>query len=81
MVSKRYHICKGAEMPVYAKSEALDLLKEKGYSTYRLREEKILTPRTMQKIRDEKQLTMHELGTICDLLKVQPNKVVEWQPW
>lgn len=68
-------------MPVYAKSETLDLLKDKGYSSYRLREEKILTPGTLQKIRDEKQLTMHELETICDLLHVQPNKVVEWQPW
>lgn len=68
-------------MPIYAKSEALDLLKDKGYSSYRLREDKLLTPAAMQKIRNGERLTMHELETICDLLHVQPNKVVEWLPW
>lgn len=57
----------------------MDLLKERGYSSYRLREEKILTPKTMQKIRKGDQLTMHELDVICDLIQVQPNKVVEWR--
>lgn len=66
-------------MPVYARPETMDLLKERGYSSYRLREEKILTPKTMQKIRKGDQLTMHELDVICDLIQVQPNKVVEWR--
>ena len=76
------HPAKGEEeMSLYAKSEVMDVLKDKGYSSYRLREERLLTPRTMQKIRNSEQLTMHELETICDLLHAQPNKVVEWSPW
>ena len=71
----------GEEMPLYAKSEAMDMLKDRGYSSYRLREEKLLTPRTMQKVRNNEPLTMHELETICDLLHVQPNKVIEWSQW
>lgn len=68
-------------MPIYAKYETLEMLKDKGYSSYRLREDRILSPRTLQKIRDQERLTMHELETICDLLHVQPNKVVEWDQW
>ena len=68
-------------MGIYARSEALDLLRDKGYSSYRLREEKILTPRTLQKIRSGERITMQELETICDLLHVQPNKVVQWEQW
>lgn len=68
-------------MPIYARSEALELLREKGYSSYRLREEKILTPRTLQKIRNGDRITMREAETICDMLHVQPNKVLEWERW
>lgn len=68
-------------MPLYARSEVLDLLKDNGYTSYRLRENRILTPRTMQKIRNGERLTMHELKTICDILRSQPNKVIEWNPW
>ena len=68
-------------MPIYARYETLDLLSERGYSSYRLKKEKILTPRTIQKIRNGDRLTMHELEIICDLLKVQPNKVTEWSIW
>ena len=68
-------------MPIYARSDVLDLLLEKGYSSYRLREEKLMTPRTMQKIRHGERITMNELETICDLLHVQPSKVIEWERW
>ena len=68
-------------MAIYARSEALDLLRDKGYSSYRLREEKILTPRTLQRIRNGERITMHELETICDILQMQPNKVIEWERW
>ena len=68
-------------MPIYARSDVLDLLLEKGYSSYRLKEEKLMTPRTMQKIRRGERITMNERETICDLLHVQPNKVIEWERW
>ena len=72
---------KGAARQIYARSDVLDLLLEKGYSSYRLREEKLMTPRTMQKIRHGERITMNELETICDLLHVQPSKVIEWERW
>lgn len=72
---------KGAARQIYARSDVLDLLLEKGCSSYRLREEKLMTPRTMQKIRHGERITMNELETICDLLHVQPSKVIEWERW
>ena len=68
-------------MQIYARSDVLDLLLKKGCSTYRLREEKLISPRTMQKIRHGERSTMNELETICDLLHVQPNRVIEWERW
>ena len=64
-------------MPIYARSDVLDLLLEKGCSSYRLREEKLMTPRTMQKIRHGERITMKELETICKLLYVQSNRLIE----
>ena len=72
---------KGAARQIYARSDVLDLLLEKGCSSYRLREEKLISPRTMQKIRHGEKITMKELETICDLLHVQPNRVIEWERW
>ena len=68
-------------MQIYARSEVLDLLLEKGCSSYRLREKKLISPRTMQKTRHGERITMNELETICDLLHVQPNRVIEWERW
>ena len=68
-------------MPIYARPDVLDLLLEKGCSSYRLREEKLMAPRTMQKIRHGERITMNELEAICDLLCVQPNKAIEWERW
>ena len=72
---------KGAARQIYARSDVLDLLLEKGCSSYRLREEKLISPRTMQKIRHGERITMKELETICKLLHVQPNRVIEWERW
>ena len=72
---------KGAARQIYARSDVLDLLLEKGCSSYCLREEKLISPRTMQKIRHGERITMNELETICDLLHVQPNRVIEWERW
>ena len=68
-------------MAIYVKPETLDLFRDKGYSSYRLREERIITPRTLQRIRNGERITMHELETICDFLHVQPNKVIGWERW
>ena len=54
-------------------------LKNAGYSSYRLRQEKILSEGTLQKMRSGNiAITMESLGVICDILQCQPGDLVEW---
>lgn len=61
------------------KVNILEELKKTGYSSYRLRQEKILGEATLQKIRvGSTMLTLESLGVICDILRCQPGDLVEW---
>ena len=56
-------------------------LKETGYSTYRLRKEKLMSESTVQKLRDgSTSLTLDSLDTICTILQCQPGDILEWVP-
>ena len=57
----------------------LQELKNAGYSSYRLRQEKVLAEGTLQKMRSGNiAITLESLGVICDILKCQPGDLVEW---
>ena len=58
----------------------LDRLREAGFSSYRLREEKILGQRTMQQIREGKPVSGEALNTLCKLLDCQPGEILEYVP-
>ena len=58
--------------------EFLDALKKAGYSTYRLRKEKILAESTMQKFRDGEIVTADNLALVCSLLDCQPGDILEY---
>ena len=62
------------------KVDLLDLLKKKGYSTYRIRNEGIFSQSQLQNIRDGKLLTQRCLNKICELLNLQPGDVLEYVP-
>ncbi len=63
------------------KVEIIDELKKAGYSTYRIRKEKILAEGTMQRIREgSTTINLESLGVLCNLLKCQPGDLVEWVP-
>ena len=56
-------------------------LKEAGYSTYRLRQEKILPESTLQKLRTgNTAITLDSFNTICNILQCQPGDILEWIP-
>ena len=58
----------------------MEELKKAGYSSYRLRKEKVLGEATLQKIRvGSTTLTLESLGVICDILHCQPGDLVEWE--
>ena len=68
------------QMPIKYKINVLDALKKAGYSTYRLRKEKILAESTMQKFRDGEIVTADNLALVCSLLDCQPGDILEYVP-
>ena len=59
------------------KVDILAELKKAGFSTYKLRDSRLLGESTIQKLRAEKPLSWNELETICDLLQCQPGDLLE----
>ena len=65
-------------MIVY-KKDIMSELKNKGYTSYRLRHEKIMSEKNMTNIRSKK-VTMAVLNQICQLLDCQPGDILEYLP-
>lgn len=66
-------------MPIKYKLDILDALKQAGYSTYRLRKEKILGERVIQQLRDGELVSWKTIETICGILNCQPGDLVEYE--
>ena len=61
----------------------IDILKElsnRGYTSTKLRKNKIISEGTMQHIRNGKGITTETLNTICLILRCQPSDVIEIIP-
>lgn len=58
----------------------LQALKQKGYTTYTIRKNKIFTEGQLQQIRNDKLLTQDALNRVCELLDCQPGDILEYVP-
>lgn len=61
----------------------IDILKElskRGYTSTRMRKEKILSEATMQNLRKGKGITTDTINTICIILRCQPSDILEIIP-
>ena len=67
-------------MPLQYKIDVIAALKEKGYSSYRIRQEKLLSESTIQKLRAGKGVSWENLETLCRLLECQPADLIEYVP-
>ena len=56
----------------------LEALKEKGYTTYKLRKDNILSQSTLQKLREGKGLAWENIERLCALLDCQPGDLLEY---
>lgn len=65
-------------MPIRYKVNVIEKLKESGYSSYRIRNEKLIGERALQQIRQGELVSWAVIGTICRLLKCQPGDLVEF---
>ena len=66
-------------MPIRYKINVLAELKSAGYSTYRLRKEKLFGERTIQKFRTGEMVSTENLSLICKLLDCQPGDILEYK--
>ena len=65
-------------MSLQFKIDVLAALKEKGITTYKIRQEKILSESTVQKLRAGKGVSWENLETLCRLLECQPGDLIEY---
>ena len=59
--------------------DILGQLSAAGFTTYRLRKEKLLSERTIQRIRDGDPINTTTIDAICTLLNCQPDKILEYK--
>lgn len=60
------------------KIDVIQALKNLGYSTYKIRKDKIFTESQLQNIRDNKLLTQDALNKLCNLLNCQIGDILEY---
>lgn len=65
-------------MALRYKVNILDLLKEKGYTTYSLRKERLLSESTIQKLRIGEGVAWDNLETLCKLLECDIGDILEY---
>ena len=62
------------------KIDVLSALKDAGYSSYRIRKEKILPDAVVQYFRDGRMVGAGTIDILCRLLECQPGDIVEYIP-
>lgn len=67
-------------MPVNYKIDVLSELKSKGFSTYKIRKEKIIGESVLQQLRNKELVSWASIDKICELLNCQPGDLLEYIP-
>lgn len=67
-------------MAVRYKIDILTALKEKGYSSTRIRDEKLIGQSYLQQLRHGELVSWKTIDTICKLLECQPGDIIEYIP-
>lgn len=67
-------------MNIKYKIDILTALKEKGFTSYRIRKEKIMGEATLQQLRQGELVSWENLSRICGLLECQPGDLLQYVP-
>ncbi len=67
-------------MALKYKIDIMDALKNCGYTSYKLRKEKIIGERQLQQIRNGEIISNAILNKLCELLNCQPGDILEYVP-
>ena len=68
----------GIYMAIRYKLDILEALKSKGFSTYKLRKDKLLSEGVIQSLRSHKMISLENVGQLCALLDCQPGDLLEY---
>ena len=66
-------------MPIRYKVDIIAMLKEAGYSTYKIRQTGIINQTALQRIREGKMISWEQLAAVCEVLHCQPGDLVEYK--
>ncbi len=66
-------------MPIVYKINVLQVLKEKGYNTNKIRKEKIMGEAMLQKLREGRMVSWATFETLCELLDCQPADLIAYE--
>ena len=61
------------------KFNVLEELKARGYTTYRIRQEKLLSESTVQKLRERQPVSWENIDSLCRMLDCQPGDILEYE--
>lgn len=67
-------------MPVQYKIDVLTALKKSGYTTYRMRNEKLLGESVLQQLRKGELVSWANIARLCAMLQVQPGDLLCYIP-
>lgn len=67
-------------MAIQYRFDVLNALKEKGYTTYALRKDKLLSEGAIQRLRNDQPISWENIDKICALLECQPGDIIEYTP-
>ena len=60
--------------------KAFELMKKKGLTIYKIRKEKIITETTLQRMRQNGNVTTDAIANLCKALNCQPGDLMEYVP-
>ena len=61
-------------------NDIMKKLAEHGWSSYRIRKEKVIPEGTITRIRNNDSISMDTLNVICELCECQPGDLLMWIP-
>lgn len=61
-------------------ADIMQLLAQHGWSSYRIRKERLISEGTMSRLRNGQPVTTETLDVICGLCQCQPGDLIRWVP-
>ena len=65
-------------MALRYKMDIMEALKNSGYTSYKMRKDKIIGERQLQQIRNGEIVSNAMLNKLCELLNCQPGDIIEY---